>query len=219
MPYQRKKLRISRIYLRFYRPFTDSSLGINAIFCVIWFCRQKIFQLTRCRFWRIFISGEEINWSALRLNYANAFLKPEFWIRLVRLKARLLSLLWPRTDGDDENQICLPIGYIGRRICRPVFWTAGDILAAGEQGEIVVTGPAVSKGYINNPEKTEQSFFELEVESLPYRWLGLTWRDWHAPLLVGWPNQAQWLSDWVRGSRTCLESLSICGFCRRSPTL
>ena len=25
-----------------------------------------------------------------------------------------------------------------------------------------MTGPAVSKGYINNPEKTEQSFFELE---------------------------------------------------------
>ncbi|MDR1605878.1 MAG: D-alanine--poly(phosphoribitol) ligase subunit DltA [Streptococcaceae bacterium] len=56
----------------------------------------------------------------------------------------------------------LPIGYI--KVDSPTFILddAGKILENGVQGEIVVTGPAVSKGYINNPEKTAQSFFELE---------------------------------------------------------
>ena len=31
-----------------------------------------------------------------------------------------------------------------------------------DEGEIVIAGPSVSKGYINNPEKTAKAFLEIE---------------------------------------------------------
>ncbi|GAX47610.1 D-alanine--poly(phosphoribitol) ligase subunit DltA [Pseudolactococcus reticulitermitis] len=66
------------------------------------------------------------------------------------------------TDEMIEKSDRLPIGYIKADSPTFILNESGEILAAGEQGEIVVTGPAVSKGYINNPEKTAQSFFELK---------------------------------------------------------
>lgn len=35
-------------------------------------------------------------------------------------------------------------------------------VAAGEAGEIVILGPSVSKGYINNPEKTQAAFIDFQ---------------------------------------------------------
>lgn len=35
-----------------------------------------------------------------------------------------------------------------------------EFLAIGEEGELVISGPQVMKGYWNKPEKTEESFFE-----------------------------------------------------------
>ena len=56
----------------------------------------------------------------------------------------------------------LPIGYIKKDSPTFILNEAGDKLEAGTAGEIIVTGPAVSKGYINNLEKTQQAFFELD---------------------------------------------------------
>jgi D-alanine--poly(phosphoribitol) ligase subunit 1 len=56
----------------------------------------------------------------------------------------------------------LPIGYVKEDSPTFIMDDAGNLLENGLQGEIIVTGPAVSKGYINNPEKTAQSFFELK---------------------------------------------------------
>lgn len=65
------------------------------------------------------------------------------------------------TEEMIEKAERLPIGYVKADSPTFILNEAGEILPAGEQGEIIVTGPAVSKGYINNPEKTAQSFFEL----------------------------------------------------------
>ncbi|MCM0582978.1 D-alanine--poly(phosphoribitol) ligase subunit DltA [Weissella diestrammenae] len=58
----------------------------------------------------------------------------------------------------------LPIGYVKPDSPTYIMNESGERLAADQQGEIIVTGPAVSKGYINNPEKTAQAFFELDGE-------------------------------------------------------
>lgn len=53
----------------------------------------------------------------------------------------------------------LPIGYPKPDSPTFIIDDDGNILPTGKMGEIIVSGPGVSKGYINNPEKTEQAFF------------------------------------------------------------
>ncbi|MBM7635316.1 D-alanine--poly(phosphoribitol) ligase subunit DltA [Streptococcus saliviloxodontae] len=56
----------------------------------------------------------------------------------------------------------LPIGYTKPDSPTFILDEDGQKLLAGQQGEIIVTGPAVSKGYLNNPERTQAAFFELD---------------------------------------------------------
>lgn len=55
----------------------------------------------------------------------------------------------------------LPIGYI--KPGTDMFtMLEGKRLPDGEKGELIIAGPTVSKGYINNSEKTNEVFFDYE---------------------------------------------------------
>ncbi|WP_288597883.1 D-alanine--poly(phosphoribitol) ligase subunit DltA [uncultured Streptococcus sp.] len=56
----------------------------------------------------------------------------------------------------------LPIGYTKADSPTFIIDENGKALPNGDQGEIIVSGPAVSKGYLNNPERTQAAFFEFE---------------------------------------------------------
>lgn len=66
------------------------------------------------------------------------------------------------TDDMLTNMKRLPIGYTKADSPTFVIDEDGNKLSNGEQGEIIISGPAVSKGYMNNPEKTAEAFFEFE---------------------------------------------------------
>lgn len=65
------------------------------------------------------------------------------------------------TDEMLENAERLPIGYPKPDSPTYVIDEDQNIVPTGEAGEIIVSGPGVSKGYLNNPEKTEAAFFEF----------------------------------------------------------
>lgn len=66
------------------------------------------------------------------------------------------------TDEMLENCRRLPIGYTKADSPTFIIDEDGNKLANGQQGEIIIAGPAVSKGYLNNPEKTAEAFFEID---------------------------------------------------------
>jgi D-alanine--poly(phosphoribitol) ligase subunit 1 len=59
----------------------------------------------------------------------------------------------------------LPVGFAKPDVVIGILDKDGNDLPEGEVGEIVIAGAAVSKGYINDPKKTSESFFTYR--SLP----------------------------------------------------
>lgn len=66
------------------------------------------------------------------------------------------------TDEVLENYQRLPIGVCKEDAKIILLDENGNEAEAGKAGEITIVGAGVSKGYLNNPEKTDQAFFEYE---------------------------------------------------------
>lgn len=63
----------------------------------------------------------------------------------------------------------LPIGYPMKTSVVKIVDDEKNILGDGEKGEIIIVGPSVSKGYFNNEEMTEKSFFYDDYNGIKCR--------------------------------------------------
>ncbi|MCS6155583.1 D-alanine--poly(phosphoribitol) ligase subunit DltA [Lactiplantibacillus plantarum] len=66
------------------------------------------------------------------------------------------------TDAALAQYDRLPIGYAKADTRILVVDENGEAVPNGTEGELIIAGPSVSKGYLNNPEKTAKAFFELD---------------------------------------------------------
>ncbi|TLQ04783.1 D-alanine--poly(phosphoribitol) ligase subunit DltA [Pediococcus stilesii] len=66
------------------------------------------------------------------------------------------------TDEVLEKYDRLPIGHLKDDTVGFILDDNEDIANAGTEGELVLAGPSVSKGYLNNQEKTDEAFFEYD---------------------------------------------------------
>ncbi|OEH82492.1 D-alanine--poly(phosphoribitol) ligase subunit DltA [Enterococcus rivorum] len=58
----------------------------------------------------------------------------------------------------------IPIGYV-KKDTTVLIMDGDNEVEKGTIGEIIITGPSISKGYMNNPEKTELAFFEYRGQA------------------------------------------------------
>lgn len=66
------------------------------------------------------------------------------------------------TDDILEQYPRLPIGYPKSDTKMVVVNPENELVPNGDEGELIIIGPSVSKGYLNNPEKTASAFFEMD---------------------------------------------------------
>lgn len=120
------------------------------------FCAEKMPSLTH-----FYFCGEELTVKTAQKLHTRF---PEAWIinsygpteATVALSA--IAITEPMLTSGER----LPIGLPKPGSTTVILDEDGNVLPAGEQGEIIIAGPNVSKGYLNNPEKTEAVFFEYE---------------------------------------------------------
>lgn len=61
-----------------------------------------------------------------------------------------------------DNCQRLPIGRVKSDTAVYIMDEEGQVVPDGTVGEIVIVGPSVSKGYVNNQEKTDEVFYEFD---------------------------------------------------------
>lgn len=69
-----------------------------------------------------------------------------------------------------EEAVCYPIGKIKSSLKYYVMDQNNQEVAEGEAGELCISGPQVSRGYLNDPEKTAEQFIQNPfTQEEPYR--------------------------------------------------
>lgn len=120
------------------------------------FSAEKMPQITH-----FYFDGEELTVSTakkLRTRFPQAMIVNAYGPTEATVALSAVAI----TDEMIDTLTRLPIGYTKEDSPTFIIDDQGNKLPNGEQGEIIIAGPAVSKGYLNNPEKTQEAFFTYD---------------------------------------------------------
>jgi D-alanine--poly(phosphoribitol) ligase subunit 1 len=109
---------------------------------------------------RFFLAGEALLPSIVAQLF-DRFPQAEVWNMYGPTEATVVTTS-VRIDRDMLARYpSLPIGFPKTRTCIAVLDESGAPVAPGERGEIVIAGPNVSPGYLNNPAASQRAFFRM----------------------------------------------------------
>ena len=111
---------------------------------------RQFITMTTCRSLKHFLVGGE------KLVPVN----PKEWVKFWNIYGPTETAVYVLTDlVKDDNPLC-PIGFPNANVRAYVVDQADRRVPIGVPGELIVSGPQVSRGYLNRPEKTAECFIK-----------------------------------------------------------
>ena len=111
---------------------------------------RQFITMTTCRSLKHFLVGGE------KLVPVN----PKDWVKFWNIYGPTEAAVYVLTDPvTDDNPLC-PIGWPNANVRAYIVDSANRRVPVGVPGELIVSGPQVSRGYLNRPEKTAEAFIK-----------------------------------------------------------
>jgi D-alanine--poly(phosphoribitol) ligase subunit 1 len=150
--------------IRLYQTLAESGLSIwtsTPSFLHMCLAERRFNQDMLPRLGRFFLAGETLSPAMVR-QLLDRFPRAAVWNMYGPTEATVVTTS-VRVDREMLDRYpSVPIGYPKLRTRMEVVDAEGRPVSAGERGEIVISGPNVSPGYLNPAEGSQRAFFRLD---------------------------------------------------------
>lgn len=152
--------------IRLYQALAASNVSVwvsTPAFVQLCLAERRLDQAMLPKLQRFFLAGETLA-PALVRQLLDRFPNADVWNMYGPTEATVVVTSVRITRDILDRYPLLPIGFPKLRTRILVLDPAGQTVAPGDRGEIVIAGPNVSPGYLNRPEANERAFCRVDGE-------------------------------------------------------